>query len=369
MYEIDLSEFKPIKVLHVFQGMNSGGVESFVINLFNSLNDQSVHFDFLLRSTHNDKEKINFFRKRGCHIYYMADWPLNYWKNSRETKAFFRKYAGKYDVIHIHANALIYMLPVKLSAKFMNQVKVIVHSHNTRPLSPYIRPIHCVNRIRMKKYDTINLACSEKAGRWMFQKAFCVIPNGIDVSKFRPQNHQSIKSELRLVSVGRLEKQKNYEFMIPVIKSLVNRGLNVTYKIAGEGSLRGKLEAEIVKYELSGKIRLLGNCHDITGLLEESDIFLMPSLYEGLSIAHLEAQCKGISCILSDTIPREGCVTDNVHRLPLVRKRWVDTILEVNNEEDREFRAENYQSIVKSEFGLEALSQKMLKIYRTGNVE
>lgn len=299
----------------------------------------------------------------------MANWPSNLLKNRTDTKSFFKRYAGAYDVIHVHANSLMYMLPVKLSAKFMNSAKIIVHSHNTHPLSPYLRPLHWINRIQLKKYETINLACSQKAGTWMFQNGFTVIPNGIDVNKFRPQDHQSVKSQIRLISVGRLEKQKNYEFMIPVIKNLIGRGLNVTYIIAGEGSFRRKLEIEIAKNGLIKNIYLPGNCNNISELLNKADIFLMPSLYEGLSIAHLEAQCKGLACILSDTIPSEGCIADNVYRVPLIKKRWVDTIIAVNNKENKDFHAENYKLVEASEFSLGNLSKKMLGIYQMGTLE
>lgn len=363
MHEDHLSGNEIIKVLHVFKGFNNGGVESFVTNLYSSIGSNRVQFDFLLRSSNNDQDRINYFKKNGNHIYYTADWPSHILENRKETKSFFQKHADEYDFIHIHANSLMYILPIILSHKYMKRAKIIVHSHNTRPVKSYLLPLHYINRYRLKKYPTINLACSEMAGKWMFNQNFSVVPNSIDVDRFKSKKHTSDKAVLKLVSVGRLERQKNYSFIIPVIRKLIDDGIDVTYKIAGEGTLRTDIEKMITDYSLRNKVVLLGNCSNVESLLDESDIFLMPSLYEGLSIAHLEAQCNGLPCVLSDTIPEEGCIVKNIHRIPLDEDAWLKTIKDIYAKDGREYNVENYRLIENSDYSLGGLSEKMSLIY------
>lgn len=364
MYEETIQRDKVLKVLHVFNGLNNGGVESFVMNLFLSLKEeQKIRFDFLLRSRKNDDDKIVFFKKAGSYIYITADWPHHILKNYRQTKFFLRNHSNNYDVIHVHVNALVYILPIVLACKYTKKTRIVVHSHNTKSITPFLMPLHYLNRMILKRIHTYNIACSNEAGKWMFKGPFKVVPNGIDVNRYKGKNHAIDESVLRLVSVGRLEKQKNYFFIISVIKMLVDQGMNVIYKIAGEGSLRQEMEMQIKRYGLQNNITILGNCRNVEYLLNEADIFLMPSLYEGLSIAHLEAQCSGIPCILSDKIPKEGCIVKNVYRIPLNKRRWVETIMKISFMDDKEYNRENYKQIENSGFSLRELSRKISEIY------
>lgn len=193
-----------------------------------------------------------------------------------------------------------------------------------------------------------------------------VIPNGIDTDAFTKKEHHSENGVLRLVSVGRLESQKNYSFIIPVIRRLVDNGINVKYKIAGEGSRRERLQKEIADSGLNDHMMLLGNCHNIADILNDSDIFLMPSLYEGLGIAHMEAQCIGIPCILSDRIPREGCICSNVVQVPLVVDKWVEVIQTIACKKNKSYVISNHKRMENCKFSLQGLGKSMKKIYGIG---
>ena len=210
-----------IKVLHIFAGLKYGGVESFVMNMHKALADDNVKFDFLLRENDNDPKKIKYFKKHGSKIYITSPWPRELLNNYIQTRKFFSKHGNEYDYIHIHANSLLYVLPIILARKCRG--KVIVHSHSMNSKKKWMQWIHYVNRFVLSYDNLIRLACSDAAGTWMFGSGYRIIPNGLDVKKYKTTKEAAaIKDQktLILLSVGRIEEEKNYMFMLPVIKRL-----------------------------------------------------------------------------------------------------------------------------------------------------
>ena len=354
-----------VKVLHVFAGMNKGGVESFVMNLHKALKDSEIRFDFLLRSRGCDNKMVRYFKNIGSRIYITKAWPLHFIQNYCQMKCFFSKHADDYDYIHIHANALLYMLPVRMAVKYMRGTKMIMHSHNTRTRHVFAMPVHFVNRRILKKYQTINLACSDEAGKWMFSDRYTVIPNGIDVTRFKSESvKRACTDTVRLVSVGKIENQKNYFFMLSVIKQLKTEGMEVKYQIAGEGRLKKDLIRAVREKGISDYVELLGNIEAVEQLLKKSDIFLMPSKYEGLSIAFLEAQCSGIPCVISDRIPQTSVLCPNVYRIPLQKEKWVNAVKKIAAAKNRGFSEKNSELIEQSRYSLKGLAVSMQSVYQ-----
>ncbi len=358
-----------IKVLHVFAALNTGGVESFVMNLQKALSRDDIRFDFLLRSRRNDTEKIKYFKKNGSRIYITADWPRHIMLNSIQMKKFFLEHGQEYDFIHIHANALIYMLPVLLAHRY-SAAGIILHSHNTRTKEAWMQYVHYLNRMKTGRYEIIRLACSKEAGRWMFANGFRVIPNGIDADRFQTSDEDLRRKDsgiFIMVSAGRLAKQKNYSFLFPVIKRLLKEGIQLHYYIAGEGELRTVLEQQIQKDGLEGYVTLLGKVKRVEMLLKKAHVFLMPSLYEGFSVALVEAQSSGIPCVVSDCIAPESVLCENVCRTALEHAKWADEIKKIATDRNYKFCSKNHAMVKSSLYGLDGLKQAMKKIYVTEN--
>ena len=228
--------------------------------------------------------------------------------------------------------------------------------------------IHRFNRLRLqKKEHVIRLACSVGAGCWMFgNKSFSVVQNAIDLRKFANSTTVQKKlcrdgSEKLLLSIGRLEPQKNHLFLFPVIAEVVKMNPEIRLWIAGEGSLRTKLEKCIIEYGLQRNIRLLGDQSEIADLLKQADLYLMPSLLEGFGIAAIEAQASGVPCILSNGIPAEAVKGKNVMRIPLEKDAWVQAIIHMLNE--GKFEYENAELLERAGYGLSYLRTVMLNIY------
>lgn len=161
-----------------------------------------------------------------------------------------------------------------------------------------------IMKYSMRKYSTHKLACSDVAGEYFFGKSgYELIFNGIDLKKYlhhKVDRHFN-PSNPRFITVGRLTKQKNPFKLLEIFKSIkeIIPGATLTY--CGGGELRTSMEDYIHLNDLSSSINMLGISKEIPKLLQDADYFLLPSLFEGLSIALVEAQSSGLDCFISDT--------------------------------------------------------------------
>ena len=118
-------EKKPIRVLHVLTGLSSGGAESFIMNMYRNMDRSKVQFDFLLRSTDNIyREELE---KMGSNVYITASFPRHFIRNAVQTARFFKEHS--YDIIHVHANALLYTYALSCAKRNGTKCRII-HSHN-----------------------------------------------------------------------------------------------------------------------------------------------------------------------------------------------------------------------------------------------
>jgi glycosyltransferase involved in cell wall biosynthesis len=124
-----------------------------------------------------------------------------------------------------------------------------------------------------------------------------IIKNGATL-RFESALSRVPTHEVRILSVGRLKKQKNYPAALKAISML--RPASVTYTVLGEGGEREDLEAVVQSLGLSGTVAFEGHKSDITPYLEAADIFLIPSLWEGFGLAAVEGMNAGLPVVASD---------------------------------------------------------------------
>jgi len=108
------------------------------------------------------------------------------------------------------------------------------------------------------------------------------------------------KNKLKLLAVGRLVPLKGFDILVRAVAEVVNQGVHdLLVLVAGDGEERLRLEELILDLDLGSYIKLIGLRHDVIALMKSSDLFVMPSLYEGLSIAMIEAMACGLPIIAS----------------------------------------------------------------------
>lgn len=328
---------KKIKILHVINGMGSGGAEMMIMNWYRNIDREKYSFDFLLRSNVNIYEQE--IEDYGGRIYYTDKFPRHIWRNYKETKKFFATHY--YDVVHIHANALIY-LKAAIEAKNNKIPIIIMHSHNTSTAKKIYIPIHKLNMIRINKYANVFLACSKKAGTWMFgQKKYQVIENAIDTRMFNFYPEERIKLRYRyglansyvVGHVGRFLPSKNHSFLIDIFVEILKIKENSVLILIGEGEGKKEIENKVKKLGIESKVLFLGLRTDVAKLEQIMDVFIFPSFFEGLPVSLIEAQFTRLPCVVSDNISHEVQMNNAISFLALEKsaKDWAEEAIKISN--------------------------------------
>ncbi len=363
-----------IRVLEVLAGMNRGGVETTLMNIFRSIDREQVVLDFLL-TTDKECDYSAEIRELGGKIYFVPNRKEGFTKNRKALDEFFKSHP-EYKIVHMHGASLTYIEPLKAAKRAGVPVRII-HSRNTQQSGSKLHVLlHYWHQRQIKDVATHYFACSGLARDWMYGKRIpkdeCrIINNGIISRKFvfdeavRKQVRGELglgNNEFAVVNVGRLADQKNHGFLLDVFKEIVKINPDSKLFLIGEGPNRGKIEEKIREYKLNDKVQLLGVRGDINVLLQGMDLFLMPSLYEGLPGSVVEAQGSSLPCLLSDTITKEVAITNLVQYMSLQddAAKWAETAEEMwKNSGRRNTREE----IVDAGFDMENIAAEMQQFY------
>ena len=312
-------EAKPLRVAQIVGKVVLGGVDVMVMNYYRHIDRSKVQFDFFmdgLDETPIDDEILSL----GGRIYKLPAYESGMNAN---LKRFSELLSGNpYKVVHCHMNTLSLFWLRK--AKTAGVPVRIAHSHSTagkgeakRNLMKYtLRPFS-------KRYPNQYCACSEYAGRWMFGNSFFasgkvhVIHNAIDTNAFAYNENDraetraglGIRDELVVGHVGRFVTAKNHEYIISIFEQVRMLRLNAVLLLVGDGPRRSEMEQIVRDKGLSEKVIFTGVRTDTPKLLQAMDCFVLPSRYEGLGIAVVEAQAAGLPCYISKEVPGEVVLT------------------------------------------------------------
>ncbi|MGL5384023.1 MAG: glycosyltransferase family 1 protein [Culicoidibacterales bacterium] len=326
-----------IKVLHVLHGLNVGGAEAYIINALEEIKDTQYQFDFLLRSQDVNEKYKQLIATKNCKIHITSPFPKNFIKNTREVLKVLNQ--GKYDVVHLHANALVYVTPIIL-AKFLKVPIRIVHSHNSQSISKFGKVLHTINKKVINQFANKNLACSDLAGEWMFGKnSFEVVENGINTDKFlfsdvkRAEMRKKINchEEIIVGHVGRFEEQKNHRFLLEVFSEFHKLEPKSKLCLIGEGSLRVEIEKKVINLGLQKKVIFLGKDEVVADWYNAFDVFLMPSKYEGLAIVLIESQTNGLPSLVANTVSKSSKITNHIvfEDLNKSSEQWANHLISI----------------------------------------
>lgn len=324
------------RVLHVVPNMNSGGIENLIMNIYRKIDRDKLQFDFIV---HYNKKGVfdDEIEQLGGKIYrFPVMENKNLLKYIKNLNKFFKTHK-EYKVVHGHMASLAY---IYLGVAKKNGVPVrIAHSHGTshlKSLKGYCKYI----MFKFAKYNAnYYYACSTEAGIYLFGKnsEFEFIPNAIELDKFSYSEkiRKEVRKELKLDNkivighVGRFNLQKNHNFLIDIFKAISEKNKNCVLLLIGVGELEERIKQKIKDYNLDNRVLMLGLRSDVDKLYQVMDIFLMPSLFEGLPLTGVEAQASKLKCIFSSSITKEVRITDNVEfaDLSLGAEKWAEIVL------------------------------------------
>lgn len=327
----------PIRILQVTTIMNRGGLETMIMNYYRKLDRSKVQFDFLVhreeRGDYDDE-----IESMGGKIYRMPRiMPGNYRKYFKSLDDFF-KANKEYKVVHSHINENSGF--VLRAAKKYNIPCRIAHSHQSDLKVDYKYPFRMFARLYLKNANNY-FACGDRAGKWLFgKKDFTILNNAVDSELFRINKDSSerVRKELKIEDkfvighVGRFNPQKNHEFLISVFNEILKIKENAVLLLIGEGYLEEKIKEQVKDLGIEENVKFLGLRTDIPDLMQGMDLFLFPSLFEGLPVVLVEAQAAGLKCVTSTGVTKESDLTNSIefYDLNLSPKEWAQKILSLD---------------------------------------
>lgn len=362
---------KKIKVLHFELEAVTGGIESFLYNVYSVIDRNKIQFDFV--TTVEKPALAKPLKELGGKIFTVSSLK-NPYKYIKDINSILKN--GNYDIVHLHKNSAANILPVYVIKKYKN-IKIIVHSHNTRPSCGKITYLlHYLNRGILWKNSDIHLACSKIAGNWLYgeSKEFKVIKNGIlaEKYKFKKENQKECRCRLGIPdnatvigNVGRFSIQKNQKRLLEIFKCIYEIDKNVYLIMIGEGEEKANIKTKIKTNKFKDNIRCLGNQTDINKFMAAMDIFIMPSLYEGLPIVAVEAQASGLIVWLADTISSETEISRGVRWFCLENDNQnIAKKVLIQGKNNCEERVKQNQEVINNGFDVKSTSDYLGNLYR-----
>ena len=336
---------EPIRIAHIIGKWVGGGVEAVVMNYYRHIDHSKIQFDFICDddSTNIPYEEIE---KLGGKVILIPPYQ-KVLKYHKELKKVLKE--GNYKIVHSHINTLsVFSL---WAAKSAGVPIRIAHSHSTSNksewkknlLKQFLKPFS-------KVFANTYFSCTEHAGRWLFgNKTFdkglvTVINNGIDVDsyafneKIRNEKRKELNfkdTDLVIGHIGRFMKQKNHEFLIDVFNELYKENNNYKLMLIGQGPLEDEIKQKVKDLDIENAVIFLGQKTDANKYYQAMDLFLFPSLYEGLGMVFVEAQAAALPSIASTEVPKIAEASDRAYFIGLDQsnKVWINKINEVINQE------------------------------------
>lgn len=364
---------EPIRIAQVIGKWIGGGVEAVVMNYYRHIDKSKIQFDFICDedSTNIPYEEIE---KLGGKVILIPPYQKLF-RYHKELKRVLKE--GNYKIVHSHINTLsVFSL---FAAKCAKVPVRIAHSHSTTNKKEKKKNLmKQVLKPFSKLFATDYMCCSELAGRWLFgdklydEKKIYLLNNAIDLHKF--EYNEKIREEVRkelnideetfvMGHIGRFVTVKNHEFLLDVFHEIYKENKNSILVLAGQGPLKEKIEQKAKEMNLDKAVQFLGQRSDANRLYQAMDVFVLPSLYEGLPVVGVEAQAAGLLYVLSDDMTKETKVLETTTFLSLNEgaKKWADTI----DNATKQFERKNMlNEMAQKGFDIQKEVKKLEEIYR-----
>ena len=363
---------EPVRVAQIIGKWVGGGVESVVMNYYRHIDRTRIQFDFIC-----DKDSTNIpydeIEQLGGRVILVPPYQKVF-EYQKELIKIFKD--NNYKIVHSHINTLS-IFPLRAAKKAGVPIR-IAHSHSTTSKKEWKRNlVKQVLRPFSKVYATDYMCCSELAGRWLFgdkeydKRNVYLLNNAIDLDKFKynakirkeKRKELNIKDDTLVIGhVGRFVATKNHTFLIDIFNEIHKKNDSAILLLAGQGPLQEELKNKVYELGLASKVKFLGQINDTYKLYQALDIFVLPSLYEGLPVVGVEAQATGLLCELSNDITKETKVLNTTRfiSLNISVEEWAKIILD---DYSKFKRHDTTSEITKNNFNIKTETKKLEEKY------
>jgi glycosyltransferase involved in cell wall biosynthesis len=370
---------KAVRVLHLVGHMQRHGAEAWLMDVLRNVHCAKFQFDFLVHAD-KDYDYSQEIRCRGARQI-VCPWPAL-------PSAYLRRFArilqtyGPYDIVHSHLNHFGGWLLRRAQAEGV-PCRILHHHSGQLPRQvPWpLRALGLWDR-RLGSAATHVIAVSQAAAQatygpdWNRVPNLHILPCGIDVTRFvGPVEARSLRRQFGLQDdvfvighAGRFTSAKNHAFIVAVASEISRMAVDIRFLLVGDGPLKRQTEKKVAELGLSGRVIFAGSRPDVPSLMQACmDAFILPSHYEGLCLALVEAQAAGLCCVISDAIPQEAVVCPELVKRLTTRAQpriWADRLLACRQRRNGRCSPEQAREMVmQSQLNIRYNIEQLLRIY------
>ena len=354
-----------------------GGVETFIYNTTRFSNKDKYVYDFLVHGTDGTvfQKEITKFYNNENHFFFVPSFKKNPFSAIKALHKFYKENDNRYDFVHLETGAaseIVYVFPYCLS----NSFKLITHSHNGNGYSPFINSLF---KPVVNLSSSVKLACSVEAAKWLFGKRNLskvkIINNGIDTNRFtfneasrrKIRNQYGIHDDTLLIGhIGRFSEQKNHKFILEIFRKIREKEPNAKLMLIGVGELQEEIKKRVNQLGMEDNVIFGGLKSNTEDLYSAFDVFLMPSLYEGLPIVGIEAQSEGLPCFFSSNISGFIKITSNANILSLDDEPeiWANKV--IRSWKASQNRKDYSKVVLNKGFSIKSTVKELERVYENG---
>lgn len=327
------------RLLCIVSSMNAGGAETFLMKLYRNLDRNKYQMDFIVSVKESGFYDDEIY-KMGGKIFYVTPKSKSFLKSFLELKKIVKNEKYNY-VLRVNEHSLS---TLDLMAARLGGAKVLaMRSSNANSGGCANRILHKLFKFLPKLIPTVKIAPSSEAAIYTFGKKqfksgkVKLLNNAVPYKDFtynedirkNKRTELNIKNKLVIGHIGRFNQQKNHGFLLDIFKEIKKKTDNAILLLLGKGELETEIKNKVKELKLENDVVFLGVREDIPELLMAMDLYLFPSLYEGMPNTVIEAQATGMKCVVSDTITKEANITGLVKYLPLdiSAEEWANFVL------------------------------------------
>ena len=362
-----------IRILHSVSNMDRAGLETMLMNYYRHMDRSKIQFDFLCNKSKKgayDEE----IKALGGRIYKTPGLnPARYPQYLKYMTKLFRE-NNDYKIIEAHNGTLgVYAL----HAAKKNDIPVrICHSHNTIVEHDWKFPLKIFCKQLLPANTTHHFACGVEAARGYFGDEtvntgdYKLVYNAIEVERFiyneeirnRIKRENGLEGKKIIGHIGRFMTQKNHTFLLEIFAEICKKDEDAVLVLLGEGELQDKIKAKAQSLGISDKVKFMGSVSNTNEWYSTFDLFLLPSLHEGLPLVGVEAQANDLPCVFSDTISKEVALTDKAQFVSLdtPASEWADIVL---NKIKGDIRRDNTQLMTEKHYNIATEAKKLQDYY------
>ena len=362
------------KILIIASKLHIGGAEKVCRDIGLYADREKFAFDYVVfGDAVGDYESQ--VEAAGCRVFHLPEPSEGYPAHLRGLNRLMKE--NRYHAVHVHTmfNCGLTMMMARLAGVPVR----VAHSHSALATGGgMVKKVYEeVMRTLILTCSTDLVGCGVKAGQRLFgEKAFAkrgnLILNGIDVAAFAyDENKRSaIRAELGagdrfiLGHSGHLAEVKNQSFLLDLMPPVLEKKPDALLLMLGEGPDRPMLEQKIRDMGLRDHVVMTGNVANVADYLSAMDVYVFPSLYEGLPLSILEVQANGLPCVISDGVPEDVFLTDLIRPLSLKQEMgvWLEAVLAARRGDTQKHN----RRLQNSDYAVQAAMEKIYRIYEKG---